>query len=265
MVAVLAVVFPSPARAGTISIDTAFRGYGATFVVAGQGPESFVIGSLKVSQASELGTLDDLESFEAFCVDFSSSILDAPPPAVYNADLDTMTAWQDGHTPEPLEANGSGQRAAWLYNEYVPQLAALPEDPTLDSLGRLQRAALQMAIWNALYDDDFTVTQNSQANNHTYMVDNPLSTVDNDVMLLANQYLQGIAGIGGLEHAGASVDAADAAWLKLRYLDGTDAQDLIGPVAATQPVPEPSAALLLGMGVLSLAAFRSRKMLLRRA
>ena len=40
----------------------------------------------------------------------------------------------------------------------------------------------------------------------------------------------------------------------------------IGPVPVDPtPVPEPSAGLLLGMGVMSLAAFRSRKTLFRRA
>ena len=67
------------------------------------------------------------------------------------------------------------------------------------------------------------------------------------------------------------VPEADAVWLKLSFKgeDGTiNAQDFIGPLVPsnpTNPVPEPSAELLLGMGVMSLAAFRSRNTLFRRA
>ncbi len=65
-----------------------------------------------------------------------------------------------------------------------------------------------------------------------------------DLLTYANGYLH------GLELAGAEVLTADAAWIQLTYTDGRDAQDFIGPTS----VPEPSAGLLLGMGMMGLVS-----------
>jgi len=152
-----------------------------------------------------------------------------------------MSSWVDG---SGLTSNGSGQRAAWLYNEFA---TTFDPDATSD-LGKRQRTALQMAIWNGLYDSDFTVANNGLAGNSVYF------SIDNHTLTaLADSYL------AALLTAGPLVGSSDAAWLQLSK-GATDAQDFIGPTG----VPEPSAGLLLGMGMAALAAFRSRKSLLRR-
>jgi hypothetical protein len=251
-IALVALTWPTSARAGSISIDTFFQGYGAHMAVAGQ-DASFEIGSVVMSHGEGLGApLDEPATFEAYCVDFNTAVFGPTlpdPPGTYDATRADMSGWVDG---SGLPAQGNGQRAAWLYNEFATTFDA---DATSD-LGKRQRAALQMAIWNGLYDADFTVTANSDTNNTVYFIED-----NRNLTVLANSYL------AALELAGAAVGASNAAWLQLASIDTnpdgtrTDAQDFIGPTA----VPEPSAALLLGMGVLSLAAFRSRKALLRRA
>jgi len=245
----VALVYPLKARAGTIVIDTFFQGYGAGFVVAGEEGE-FVIGSVDMSQGTLLGPpLDAPNTFEAYCVDFDTAVFGPTlpdPPGLYDATREDMSDWVDG---SGLTANGSGERAAWLYNEFA---TTFDPDATSD-LGKRQRSALQMAIWNGLYDSDFTVVNNGLLGNDTYFVeDNQTLTV------LADSYLLALALAGPL------LDGSDAAWLQLSAND-IDAQDFIGPGLPANAVPEPGAGLLLGMGAMSLAAFRSRKTLFRRS
>jgi hypothetical protein len=117
-----------------------------------------------------------------------------------------------------------------------------------------------MAIWNALYDSDFTVTAPDSnkplagdAFNHTYFTsvgDHPL------VLTQANDYL------AALQAAGPAVLTAEASWLRLTYPPDSegnvkDAQDFIGPA---NTVPEPGSLLLLGTGLAALTAFRSRRL-----
>jgi len=251
MIGALAMAFPSAARAGTITISsTDFQGYGGKFFVAGVDSPPFVIGSVVMTDASGLGGLDALQSFESFCVDFGTGI---DLPGVYNATVDNMTAWQDGSR---LEADGSAARAAWLYQEFAPRLSPIPEFPGDQEAGLIQRAALQMAIWNALYDSDFTVSANDDVNNRTYFTsvgDHP------DVLRFANEYLQGTPEVRGLQQATQDELAAAAlntSFLQLRSLDNTtDVQDFIGPAHS---VPEPGSLLLLGTGLAALTAFRRK-------
>jgi hypothetical protein len=247
-VAMLAVVAPSTARAGTISIDTFFQGYGAGLAVAGH-TAAFEIGSVVMSEGVGLGApLDAPNTFEAYCVDFNTDVFGPTlpdPPGIYDATRGDMSSWVDGGG---LAGTGSGERAAWLYNEFATTF-----DVATSDLGKRQRSALQMAIWNGLYDSDFTVANDHAAGNTVYF------TIDNrNLTVLADSYLL------ALQLAGASVGGSDAAWLQLSS-GGIDAQDFIGPIGNATPVPEPSAGLLLGMGVMSLAAFRSRKTLFGRA
>ena len=233
-------------------IDTFFQGYGAGFVVAGEAA-AFEIGSVDMSQGTLLGPpLDAPNTFEAYCVDFNTAVFGPTlpdPPGLYDATRGDMSDWVDG---SGLTANGSGERAAWLYNEFA---TTFDPDATSD-LGKRQRSALQMAIWNGLYDSDFTVVNTGVLGNDTYFVeDNQTLTV------LADSYLLALA------LAGPSVAGSDAAWLQLTA-NGIDAQDFIGPGLPEGPpndVPEPGAGVLLGMGAMSLAAFRSRKTLFRRS
>jgi len=240
ILALMTFVLPASARAGTIRIDTFFQGYGAHVAVAGE-DASFEIGSVVMSNGTGLGDPLDGTTFEAYCVDFDTSVFGPTlpdPPGTYDATRGDMSAWVDG---SGLPSSGSGQRAAWLYNEFA---TTFDPDATSD-LGKRQRSALQMAIWNGLYDSDFTVADNGLASNTVYFIE------DNHALTaLADTYLAALLAAGPL------VGSSDAAWLKLSA-NGVDAQDFIGPTS----VPEPASVLLLGAGMATLAAFRSRKSL----
>jgi hypothetical protein len=267
-IALVALAWPASAKAGTISLDTDFQGTGTGYFftdivypnnypdVELRGkpiPLAGILGSVKMSQGTaDLGPTIAGNTFEAYCVDLLAPIFEQGlplPPDVYGAEAALMADWTE---PGGLIDQQAGRRAAWLYTEYANEFA---DDDPADA--EFERAALQMAIWNELYDGDQSVATGAgkfyvNANNAA-------------VMGYANDYLLALT---GAINSGV-VSTTDAVWLKLSFTkaDGTvlDAQDFIGPLDSPQPVPEPSAALLLGMGVLSLAAFRSRKMLLRRA
>jgi PEP-CTERM motif len=256
---VLAVVSPSSARAGTIQLLTGFQGAGTGYfftkfldsngqpIPLAQDP----LGSVAMAEGTaDLGPTIAGAEFEAYCVDLLTPIFEfglPKPPETYDAEAGLMADW----TAEGgLTDADAGRRAAWLYTEYAADFA---DDATFE------RTALQMAIWNELYDGDQSVTQ---GDGKFYV-----NAADTQVTALANGYL---AELRTAIDAGL-VAGADAVWLKLSFEgeNGTlNAQDFIGPLAPRNPatpVPEPGAGLLLGMGVMSLAAFRSRKTLFRRA
>jgi hypothetical protein len=255
----LAVVFPSTARAGTIRLLTEFQGAGTgyffTDIADAQGhPIPLAqnpLGSVDMAQGTtDLGPTIAGAEFEAYCVDLLTPIFESglpTPPATYDAEAGLMADWvADGGVTD----GQAGRRAAWLYTEYAASFAAG---------ATFERTALQMAIWNELYDGDQSVTQ---GDGKFYV-----NAANTQVTNLANGYL---AQLSTALQAGL-VPEADAVWLKLSFKgeDGTiNAQDFIGPLVPSNPmnpVPEPSAGLLLGMGVMSLAAFRSRNTLFRRA
>jgi len=103
-----------------------------------------------------------------------------------------------------------------------------------------------MAIWNVLYDSDFTVDIGA-----FYVNAN-----DTAVRAAANGYLNGPSGLT------ANLPAAllsDATWLQLQDCSVTpcrDVQDFVGPGAAPMSVPEPTTALLVLVGIGAAAARR---------
>jgi hypothetical protein len=253
LVGVLAVMAPATARAGSISLDTRFQGQGLAIVLNNDPYSLFSVGSVSASAAIDLGSLDSLTTFELYCVDFfTDAFFPDPglplPPDTYNAEAGLMSDWSAANA---LNTDTARQRAAWLYNEYASSFADVSTE-----LGESQRSALQIAIWNVLYDGDLSVA--AIGGGTTYITGDTTG-----VTALAQTYLGALA-------LSTTVATADATWLQLTYTNpagGTiDAQDMIGPASASStPVPEPSAGLLLGMGAMSLAAFRSRKTLFRRS
>lgn len=158
-----------------------------------------------------------------------------------------MSTWSDPPDSLPLPELAA-RRAAYLYTEHV------------GVTGNDERAALQMAIWEVLYDVDLSV---SLTTGRFYVdPDAPLERYAT-IAGIADGYLTGLA-------TNPAVATADATWLQLSFGpvgNERNIQDFIGPAASSpnpNPVPEPSAGLLLGMGISAVAAFRTRKSLFRR-
>jgi hypothetical protein len=258
-------VFPSTARAGTITITNIdFTGgrVGYTFDDERSPPnggQGVLLGSVTMTAGADVSPELDGQTFEAYCVDILGPVFFGDPAGTeHQALVSNMSQWDDpnnalGPAADPTLSD-RGRRAAWLYNEIAPSIS--PTDLSAPALR--DRTALQMAIWNALYDEDFNVS-NSTAR-FSVAADSPDGP---DVIERTDVYL-------GLLQAQLLADASvvatsDAPWIQITFGTNGAAQDFMGRPTDSSPVPEPSAGLLLGMGVMSLAAFRSRKTLFRRA
>lgn len=265
LVGLSALTFPATARAGSIFLGNDFFGSNVHYFFSGTTYKPFTLGSVTMSEGAGLGpSLDAPNSFEAYCIDintdvFESSIGLPEPPATYSAEAALMSGWSD---PSGLiTLPGAGSRAAWLYNTYAATFSATQLD---------ERSALQLALWNTLYDVDFSVSPSA---GNFYVSVATADTAGNAasyaaIASLANGFLT------DLQNNLGQAALSDAAWLQLSVTTPAtetepaktiDAQDFIGPLTPATPVPEPGAGMLLGMGIASLAAFRSRKSFLRRS
>jgi len=255
--------FPSAARAGTITLDTNFVGLQVHYEFQNVLAEPQFFGSVTMRDGTGLNpTLDGIQ-FQAYCADILTDVLDTTgglQPGVgepYAAEADLMSAWKD---PNNLYSPTDGNlRAAYLYDRYAD-----PSSPDAFAAGDLEgRSALQLAIWNVLYDDDFTVATTSGGAFHVSLLKydplNPgqvIPIVDlaqiASYEAIASRADGFLSTVDGLSHD--ALAGYDAAWLKLAVPgEGTPAQDFIGPATT---VPEPGSLLLLGTGLAALTAFR---------
>jgi PEP-CTERM motif-containing protein len=163
----------------------------------------------------------DLGTFESYCVDLLHF-------DVLGANLVTLGSMSDwNNTATPVHSNLGGGAASWLYNQYAAGAT------------QSSRAALSLAIWNSLYDNDYTVAGGSgfwvtSLSNTTY------SALANDML-------------GALKSN--SDPLPNNMWLRTQDSGTNYAQDFIGPT----PVPEPATIFLLGTGLAAAAGFRRRR------
>jgi hypothetical protein len=210
----------------------------------------FGLAGVEMRDGSGIDPAIDARVFQAYCVD-----LDGPLPLfdrrVVDATAAPMSTWEDpSDLPSPRTIPGvsnAGAQAAWLYSEFV-------DDASPDAI---TRTALQVALWNVLYDVDFTVREGLAPAIFSVRVDDFQTQNDLDIIDAANGYL------GALQANLVAANLADATWLQLRVPDcngnNCDLQDFIGPGQQVNPVPEPASALLLAAGAIGLIATGRRE------
>ena len=259
---------PPFANAGTIEIHSFFKGAAVAFSFKGV-DEPFLadgFGSVAMSNAQGLGSLDAAGSFEAYCVEMLGDIFnpgsstDPGPPlfpgpdfppgrfVTIAADGQSMSGWFD-----PADGiAGAGPKAAWLYGAFNPSIESLaastlitftvPGGP-ITAPADVARTALASAIWEVLYENAAAYGVNDGNGRFSIYCDKtlaPLATCasrpQGSVVALANGML---ASLGSSTAAGT--------WLKLG-IEGDpveDVQNFVGPAAGASAAPEPAITVLL--------------------
>ena len=210
----LLLAVPTVAAAGPILVHVGSENPGSPYAtIYAQGT---LADGLQVMVGSVRFT-GDLGTFDAYCVDINHYLT---PDHWYDvSSVDAMSNWglSDPVVRAASSPSDAGARAAVLFNTF---------GGATDSLTRW---ALQVAIWNALYDTDTDVATGAFR----------ISTGYAAGVARADDLLQALAGWDG--------SSVDAGWIRLADGPGNGTQDFIAA-----PVPEPATGWLMGAGLSAL-------------
>ena len=248
-VSLLVLGVATSSEAGPITL-TDLAGVQFHYVYNGVQQGVIAMAGVQMSNGSGIDQAIDGRVFQAYCAD-----LDGPLPlfdqTVVDATAAPMSTWRDpSDLPSPRTIAGvanAGAQAAWLYGEVATEASS----------NAITRTALQVALWNVLYDVDFTVSEVIPAIFSIRVMDDDGRQNDLDIIAAADDYLE------RLRNNLVAANLADATWLQLerQACTGTncDLQDFIGPHLQPTSVPEPATALLLATGAIGLVASRRRR------
>jgi hypothetical protein len=211
------------------------------------GAEVFVDynGTAKHVYAGQVCTrFGESDPFVAFCTDLLN-----PLQGGWFECIDPMPAVNE--QTNPRWASGGGERAAMLYNGFAGSLGGLPGCDQIGAgtaAGDIAAAALQVAIWEALYDET------PGLNNGLFQMLPNGSALQDAILCQAAIYLTLLSPVD--PEQGLMMPLADpvAVWWKPLNEDGSlrQAQGLIGTASIVGPaVPAPTdfgaATLLVGL------------------
>jgi len=194
-----------PTLASAETIDFKGTGRGSAVTIGGPVSGTFFAGEINWAWMGEVPDGFD-PAFYSYCVDIFNFLTD--PQTVTVGSTDQLTG--------PIVTDGSA-KAAWLFNTYAEGIHS-----QTGALANTRAAALQVSIWEALYDSS------RDLNSGTFR----LSSVSTAIRAEANQYLLALYFEPGAYHTSEAT-----------LLDAVKGQDQI-----TTRVPEPGSLLLLGLG-----------------
>jgi hypothetical protein len=173
-----------------------------------------------------------------YCVDIAHNVTSQQSVAI----LSTDALSPSGNPADQLGAYSvdAGKKAAWLFNTYAPTIHATGTN--------IEAAALQVAIWEALYDE----TPNLGSGDFQLVVSAGVAgglTLAQAIRAQAWQYL---VGEHGVFNAG-GYNTSTAVWLNAPIPRGQD------QIVGRQPVPEPSSLLLVLGGLAAVTIARPHR------
>jgi hypothetical protein len=221
----------TPASASQIAFTGVGNGAGVTFSLTGDplgNPYTGFAGEIEWAWVGTPPAGYDAGAFYAYCLDAMHYLLNP----------ETVTAGStDGFTSPVADAGG---KAAWLFNEYA---AGVHNES--GALGNTDAAALQVAIWEAVYD-----TSNGLSNGSFRL----LST--GPVFDTATQYLDALYSKGPHGY-----HTSSATWLDAPAGLGQDQiiQGGRNQITQQETVPEPASMLLCATGLAALRWVRRNR------